>query len=294
MAGGSSFYPQIQVKTQKFLQQLYVATGFKYLLFVGDLPEIPMGKYNNDPSDNFFSCLDGTDNDPDVAMGRFCPKDETDLAHQVAKTLNYYRNPPLDPWVTKSSLSAHEQENPGKYTQCSNEIRKYTYRLSPPLFDTCYPPEGATFEKMKAAYEEGRGIVNYRGHGDETSWSWQLTLNTKNVRTINFGAHTPVVWNICCLNGAIDSASESMTEAWMSAGADGKGGAVLNLAATRPSYTLENHTYNKLLYQAMFDQGTFGAGWVVNAAKVGANALSENGKYNTGIYFILGDPALDI
>ncbi|MBN2053403.1 hypothetical protein JW905_00690 [bacterium] len=291
-AGGTS------AALKAFIQDYYSQEHIEQVLLVGDIAQVPMCTVQQGSDtgigDHDYSCLAGSDYYPEISIGRFHTSTASELSHMVQKTLNYTLDPPLDGWLDKSMLCAHEQEYPNKYTYCKNEILGYTYSLVTPQFDTFYPPEGASHAGVIAAIEAGRNLVNYRGHGDVGEWSWNLGWDNSDIYALNNGPHTPIVWNIACLNGAVDSGSECLTEAWLKAGDDGQGGAVASLAATRSSYTTPNHDFDKKLYRSIYDEGTYLIGDVVNAAKVAILPTGDYGIFNARIYFINGDPALHI
>ncbi|MBN1354987.1 hypothetical protein JXA40_01825 [bacterium] len=272
----------------------YLNEGTEYVLLVGELAAIPAFSFSGGIGDYDYTCLEGGDYYPEMAGGRIITDDPGVVTHVVTRVLNYIQNPPADGWVEKTMLCAHEEQYPGKYTECKNWIKDYPYSIQIPIFETYYPPEGATHAQVKAAMEEGRGIVNYRGHGSTTAWVWSPDWSVSDCHSLNNGPYTPVVWNIACDNGEIDSSSECLAEAWQNAGSAGEGGAVVNLAATRSSYTVENHDFDKRLYLAPFDEGVTRVGDVCNLGRETMVAMSSNGIYNARIYIVFGDPAMDI
>lgn len=281
-----------QIKEE--ISNYYNDLGIEFVLLVGETSQIPVFSFESAVGDHDYACLEGSDFYPDVALGRILTTSPDIVSHIVARTLNYIQSPPQDGWLERTMLCAHEEEYPGKYTQCKNEIRNYSYAIQTPVFETYYPPEGATLAQVTAAMEQGRGLINYRGHGDVMEWSWSIGWDPSNIYDLNNGRYTPIVWNICCNNAWIDSSNETISEAWQNAGSSGEGGAVANLGATRESYTVENHDFDKRLYRALFDEGTTQIGDVVNLAKETMINMGENGTYNARIYILFGDPALDI
>jgi len=276
------------------INSYYVNEGTQYVLLLGEITQIPVWNFGGDIGDYDYACLEGGDYYPEVALGRILTTSPDVVSHVIARIFNYVQNPPQDGWLEKTMLAAHEEQYPGKYTQCKNEILNYSYSIQNPIFDTYYPPEGATKAQVIAAMVEGRGIVNYRGHGDNQEWSWSLGWVNSDIYALNNGPKTPIVWNICCNNAWIDDSSETLSEAWQNAGSSGEGGAVANLGATRPSYTIENHDFDKRLYWAVYDEGVTRVGDVVNLGKETMVSMGTNGIFNSRIYIFFGDPAMDI
>ncbi|HPQ41575.1 MAG TPA: C25 family cysteine peptidase, partial [bacterium] len=279
-----------------FIQTYYDNEGTEYVLLVGETTTVPLGNTGSlNPGDYSYQLLEGGDDIADLACGRIITTDPNIVDHVVARTLNYIQSPPMDGWLDKSMLCAHEEQYPGKYTECKEAIRTYAYGLHTMIFDTYYPPEGATHAMVVAAMEEGRGVVNYRGHGDNTYWTWSPDWDVDHVYALNNGAHTPIVWNIACYNGNITIGGECLSEAWQNAGSSGEGGAVANIGATEPSYTIANHAFDKMLYRAPLDESIFRWGYVVDRSK--EYMIAEEGQYgidNSYMYICFGDPAIDM
>ncbi len=278
--------------------EYYNTENTEYVLLVGETNQVPIWSFSHSGDEGVgdfdYSCLEGGDWVPEIAIGRILHTDPDTVSHIVARTLNYISNPPDDGWLERTMLAAHEEEYPGKYTQCKNEIKNYSYAIQTPVFDTYYPPEGQTHAQVVAAMVAGRGLINYRGHGDNQEWSWSLGWVNSDIHSLANGTHTPIVLNICCNNAWIDSASETLSEAWQNAGASGEGGAVGNIGASRPSYTVENHDFDKEMFKAIFDDGITRFGDAVNVGKTFTSGMSSAGQYNSRIYFLFGDPALDM
>jgi len=277
-----------------YIQNVYNQYGIEYVLLAGDISLIPIGNWSSYPSDHLYCLLAGSDDTADIALGRFSVTQPAMMQHQIQKTLNYVHEIPQDDWTIRSILIAHQEEYPGKYTQCKNQIRTFDYDVVDPIFDTAYPPEGGTRPQVATAINNGRGIVNYRGHGLETEWSWSPGWYNADCYALNNGLYLPHVFNICCENGHLDYSAEVLGEAWMNAGSNGQGGAVTSLCATRSSYTIANHLFDKGLYWGAFDDGVPDIGYILNVGKVHQATEGEYGIINNYMYVLLGDPALDV
>ena len=82
--------------------------NLQYVLLVGDISLLDIGSYSGAPSDHQYTLLEGNDDLPDIALGRLSCTTESDVTHQIQKFINYTFNPPIDNWVQKSILCAHE------------------------------------------------------------------------------------------------------------------------------------------------------------------------------------------
>jgi hypothetical protein len=285
----------------------------EYLLLVGDIAYLPWkADWNGMPGDSWFGCLAGGDMYSEIAVGRFTVTSNTELQTQVDKTLNYLNNPPSGNWTDKALLIAHKQDAPGKYQGCKEGIRTASYS-DPFTFETAYgaaPAQGgdsATNADVKNAVDSGVGIVNYRGHGSPGSpnprpWGtyWGSDWNTAyeeytttDAHNLENGGKTPVVFSISCLNAALDNADECLGEAFVK---DSQS-AVAFLGATRPSYTIPNHDFDRYLFDAIGNENIREIGWVLNDANAELIDLYGPASYymdNIRIYLWLGDPALKL
>ncbi|MEW6686245.1 MAG: C25 family cysteine peptidase [Candidatus Edwardsbacteria bacterium] len=160
-----------------------------------------------------------------------------------------------------------------------------------------YGASGATNADVKNYIQNsgGVGIVDYRGHGFNKCWSsWNLVsedFTVTDVYSLNNSTWLPIVYNICCSSGNITAPFEVLVEAWLR---HSSGGGVGALAASRPSATDENHTFDKKLFEATFTQSIFNVGQAVNYAKNSIIPLGYDGLTNARMYYWIGEPELQI
>ncbi len=280
----------------------------RWVLLVGDVNRLPpsYAYSTNFPSDFWYCDLLGNDFYGEVGIGRFSVDSVTDLENMIKKTLKYEKNPPLDEWLTKSVLVAHKEQYPGKYSGCKRGIYFHTYPYYRFVMDTVMG-QFLGNPAVAAAINEGRNVVNYRGHGDKQIWaSWGATGSWSNsdVYALTNGDKTPVVFNIACYCHKIDYTADCLGEAWLK---KYPGGAVASLGASDPSYTIPNHGLDSMLYRCLGDTisiptpaRTYKApmwdlGWLLLFGDAHmALKHGSSGQANVKMYFWLGDPALEI
>lgn len=285
----------------------YQTNGISYVLLVGDETAIPGYTGYGFFSDYYYSLLEGSDDYADIAIGRFCVKNATQVDNMVNKSITYESSPPGGDWLTKSLLIANWELAPAKYQECKEQIRlatdteSGTYRILYPDFTTCY---GASFanggDQASNAdvinyFNEGFRLVNYRGHGDvQIWWYWNVygeDFDVSDVTAINNGQMTPVVFSIACLNGNLASSLQTLGEAFTVT----DDASVAMLCASDPSYTTPNHDYDKQLYAVIFDEGINAIGDASNESSVRVIALwGSYGITNARMYLWLGDPSLQL
>lgn len=276
-----------------YLVQEY-AKGLTYVLLVGDPAKMPLYNWGNRfPGDCWYSCLAGDDLYADVAIGRICANNAAEVNVYIDKIMAYESHQTTgNDWAVKAILVSHEQDAPGKYEGCLEELRKktYSYKVS---FQTRYGSQSSsTNSTVKNDIDAGVGTVTYRGHGSTNSWSgWNGTdFSTSNMKSLNNSVY-PVFYSIACYNSQLDSSQETLAEACVK---HPNGGGCAFLGATRPSYTIPNHDFCKFLFEASHIKGIANIGDVSNYAnmellkKYGVSSYAAD---NVKMYLWLGDPA---
>jgi hypothetical protein len=276
-----------------------------FILLVGDKDEVATGTYtyksSSGDSDYKYACVKGDDPFPELCVGRLSPESESNLSDIINKILKREWTIPGGDWYTKVLLVANKQAYPKKYTECKERIRTYDYFWQAPTFDTCYGGSGANNSCVTNAINEGRNIVNYRGHGSVTSWSaWAsdgIDWTIDNVNGLNNESMTPIVFSIACSNNDI-SYNECIGEKWLQVT---NKGAVAHYGASVPSYTEPNHDLDRYLFKEIYDTSRIRVlGPVVNTAQVKTITLWEEepqsslAEHNAFIYILLGDPEMHI
>jgi hypothetical protein len=286
-------------KIRDYIASMYHEHGLEYVLLVGEVEDLPMYEYPTDDweplrGDYFYSCLAGDDLLPEVAVGRIPGKTVEEVAAQVDKIVAYSRGDRFAPWRQRVLLVAHMQDAPKKYTECSQSIRSGSYNY-PASFITMYGHERHSNQEIIDRWNDGLGIINYRGHGSETAWSgWNEEDFALKDFELHNGDKTPVVFSIACLNGKLEYGEETLSEQMVKRPG---GGAVAFLAATKPSWTIPNHDFDRLLFRAVLDRGIRPIGKISNVAKVelmnmwGDDNLALD---NMKMYIWLGDPSLEV
>ncbi len=226
----------VGTNVKSLIQQKYNENNsILYVQLVGDWADIKsdLGGGANAPMDPMLGRVVGTDNFPDIAIGRFSASSPAHVTTQVNKLINYEKNP-TGAWYDKA-LSVASQEGAGigddgeidyQHTNIiyNNKLDPFTYNGH----STAYEPS-ATILQVKNAIENGVSIINYCGHGSSTSWGTTGFSNT-NVNQLTNGDKLPFIFSVACVNGAFHSGtSDCFAEAWLKK--EG-GGAVLTLMAT--------------------------------------------------------------
>jgi hypothetical protein len=295
-----------------YISQLYASDNLEYILMVGDA--YPNGGNTGDPddvpmfwwapsgedasySDSWYSCMDGPDDHyADIAIGRFTYDNISELDLQIQKTMDHYFNPDVNTnWAENSILIAHQEQYPGKYTQCCEEIRTYPYSLQVPIFEQAYGGAGYTnTQVVDYVNANSCGIFNYRGHGSATAftgWSPQGNFTAQHVSQLTNNDRLFVFFDVCCDNmDIVAHAGNCLCESFMKSDV----ASVAVNGAIIPSYTIPNHDYDKEMYKAVFDEGIHNIGYVTNFANVTVlNVHGNLGRSNVRTYLWLGDASVE-
>lgn len=285
--------------------------GDVFVLLVGDVQDVASPtcsayEWNEPtqecPSDIQYARVAGNDPIPDLFLGRIPADNEQDVENIVAKILQYetLREETDSAWLGKVLLVAHKQDYPDSYTACNESIRSYYYSLAAPIFDSAYGGGGATNLDIRRAFNEGRGIIAYRGYGGaDCWWTWgvagQSWCINPDVANLTNDGKTPVVFSVASLDNSIrteDCLGEELVEL-------PQRGAVAYYGAAADAGSAPNEYLDRDLFKAVFDEEIHFLGAVVNWAQIRTmEEFSGEGffsaAYNANLYTLLGDPEMSV
>ena len=203
---------------QSYIQNRYNAdNSIAYVQIVGDAPQIPTLTHQSGGSDPTFSLVAGSDNYPDIFIGRFSAQSVADVNAQVNKTIAYERDATTaDNWLSRamgiaSSEGSSSADNGETDIQHMNVIRTKLLNYGYTSVDQVYDPN-ASASTVTNNVNAGRGLINYVGHGGDTSWV-TTGFNNTNASNLTNGTKTPVIMDVACVNGNF-VAKTCFAEAW--------------------------------------------------------------------------------
>lgn len=292
-----------------YIQDVYDANDLSFVLLVGDMeqitsPEIrvynplPYGPPHWDcPQDPTYAKLAGDDDYPDVIIGRFSAQNAAQVDTQVERTIGYETLPATDQaWFNRGTGIASNQGpgDDGEYdNQHMDNIRADLLGYGYTTVDQIYDYSG-TAAQVTTALNAGRGIVNYCGHGSETSWSSTGFSNT-HVNNLTNDNMLPFIFSVACLPGKFNEPT-CFGEAWLRATHAGvPTGAVAAYMSSRPQHWCEpmcaQDEFNDLLVaeaHASFGELCF-AGSCQMMDEYGASGVE---MFDT--WTIFGDPSVRV
>ncbi len=219
---------------QTYIQNRYIADPtIAYIQLVGDAPQIPSLASGGGGSDPSFSLVAGTDNYPDIFIGRFSAETTAQVTTQINKAIVYERDASTsDTWLSKAVGIASAEgggsqgDNGESDIQHMNNIRTKLLNYGYSSVDQIYDP-GASAATVTTNINAGRGFLNYVGHGSDTSWG-TTGFNNTNATNLTNGNKTPFIMDVACVNGNFVSIT-CFAEAWLR---NANGGAVAMYAGS--------------------------------------------------------------
>ena len=258
------------------------------------VPTWPYGTYQGHAaSDTYLACVDGDDEIPDLAIGRFPVVSPEEVGAIVAKTIAYVEQPEVGPWRRNMLFIANEDSGFQRRTETTAD--EFEARGFSPI--KVYPPDKQSVtdehsRRITDALDEGVNIVHFLGHGGRYIWRTgppDLKLNRDlftldHLDTLAPTRRLPVVISLTCYSAPFDHPSaDSIGEKFLRV-ADR--GAIAVVAASWRNSPSPN--MGKLLIEELTTPGAT-IGEAVTRAK---RAIKQPVLVQT--YNLLGDPAVPV
>ena len=295
-----------QIKT--YIADYYNDNGLTFVLLVGDSPQVPSSVTGGNDSDVDYSYIVGNDHYPDLFVGRFSAENTTHVATMVSRTIAYERTPEELPWYA-DAIGVASNQGPGDDNEYDyehirniheNKLFPFTYNYGYEFFDGSQGGEDATGNpnpsQIATAINAGASIINYVGHGSNTSWGTSGFSNS-NVNNLTNTGKLPFIISVACVNGNFVGHT-CFAEAWLRAEDNGEPtGAIAAFMSTinqswDPPMRGQDEM-NDILTEADEDniKRTFG-GITMNGCMGMNDSYGAAGYEMTDTWTIFGDPSL--
>ncbi|MBN2170079.1 MAG: T9SS type A sorting domain-containing protein [Candidatus Krumholzibacteriota bacterium] len=277
-----------------YIQDAYDTWQPGYVLLVGDAAQMPRHEGSSDPC---YSLVDGGDNYPDLFVGRFSAETLDQVATQVERTVHYERDvTAAEVWPQYGmGVASNQGDGIGDDGEADNVhmdvIRQKLLAYGYIAVDQIYDPTG-TAAMVTNGLNEGRGIVNYCGHGSVTSWGSTGFSNTHINALVNDNM-LPFICTVACNNGTFTSGT-CFAEAWLRATHSGvPTGAIACYASYisqswAPPMCAEDEAIDLLVADAMRTVG----GLYFNGSCQMMDEYGASGVSEFKAWTIFGDPSL--
>ncbi len=153
-------------------------------------------------ADNRYVTVAGSDNLPDLFLGRIPARSLSDVEHVVSKILSYEATPSDAAWLNNLLFIADDPDSAGDFPALSNEVVEI---LPPTVHDQLlYYTPNANLTNFRAeivnTINSGQFLVNYVGHAGIDVWAEPTIFNQQSVASLNNTA-LPLVLSLSCYAG---------------------------------------------------------------------------------------------
>lgn len=206
---------------KNYIQGIYDTSDLAFVLLVGDAAEVATPISSGGASDPSYAKLAGDDDYPEIIVGRFSAQTTAELDTQVRRTIDYENMPAneQDWFLRVIGIASDEGAGVGDEGQSDqehiDEILMWLKNAGYHPFNRIYDPD-ATDTMVSNAVNNGRGIINYCGHGSPTSWS-TTSFNVADVDALVNDNMLPFIISVACNNGEFNHYNKCFAEAWLRA-----------------------------------------------------------------------------
>lgn len=297
------------------VQEYYENYGVSFLIIAGDNEQVPsFQKVLPDAGlslcDPVYGHIVGADSYPEVIVGRFSATNAEELQTQIMKTIEYEIQPQFTgDWLSKYTMIA-SSEGPGDNNEfdfehlriIKDDLLDYNYTGGDEMYDGAQGEDdldgNPTAQMVVDAINEGRGMINYIGHGVSSRFSTSY-FSVDNVDALTNTGYYPFIFVVACQAGNFE-VETCLAEKLLRASNNGKPtGAVVMLASTidqdwNPPMLAHDEMIDVLTGQFADNlKHTFG-GIVADGCMRMNDGYPSIGKNNTDAWTIFGDPTLSI
>ena len=228
-----------QIKT--YIQNQYdLNDGLKYVQLMGDAPQVPSLSSGGGGSDPSYALLAGNDSYPDIYVGRFSAQTVAEMETQILRSVYYERDIQTDADWLERAMGIASNEGGGSSGDMGESDQQHMELIRTDLLgygyttvDQMYQTMGATAAQVGVHVNNGRGLINYVGHGSNTTWV-TTGFSNNNVNALTNDWMLPAIVSVACVNGNFVSQT-CFAEAWLRATNNSNGnptGAIAMYAST--------------------------------------------------------------
>lgn len=289
--------------------------NLNYVLLIGDESDMPP-MMNNDlagPSDAAYGYVAGNDHYPDLLVGRMSCNNLGELQPQLAKSIDYEKNPTTAANWYKRAMGIASNEGPGDDNQMDWEhmagIRQQlmgaSYNHVYEAYEGTHPVNLAPLDgvgnpnqqEVIDAINGGVSLVNYCGHGSSTSMATTGFSNNDVANLTNTNGEWPFIVTVACVTGEFMNGNTSLGEKLMIATQGGQPyGMVAGFMSSINQYWDPPMQGQDEMNEIIADISTTKV--YAAAAITAAGAMSMNDAYTgagydmTDTWIFFGDPSL--
>jgi len=245
-------------------------------------------------SDNRYVTLVGTDNIPDMMIGRLPANTAAEASIMVGKILAY-QSPETADWRLRVLAVADNADSAGDFVYRSDSLLDNylpgEYERVKVYYGTTHTTVADARAAIQSGVSAGKLIVNYFGHGTMGAWASENLFTTADLASIQNSDMLSIMLSMDCYDGYFhDPFTSGMSESWVRADT---GGAVAGWA-TAGLGVLTGHEYlDRGFFRAVFQDGLRTLGQAIIAGKLELWAIGY-ARDMIDSYTLFGDPATEI
>ncbi|MBT7377539.1 MAG: hypothetical protein HN820_05220 [Candidatus Marinimicrobia bacterium] len=288
-----------------FISEKYIEENISYVLLVGNTDQVStFWPEPTIPSDPMYGYLDGDDAYPEVFVGRFSANSIDDVQIQVERVIRYERDMTSQAiWYNEgigiASSQGDGQGDDGESDDVHMEIiREKLINYNYTNIDQAYDIYGTTPQQVYDAVNEGRGIINYAGHGSLNSWI-SSGFSIADINSLENVDRYPFIISVSCYTGA-SQFDLSMAETWLRANNSGNPTGAIAVAASStlmqwaPPMECQDE-FNDILTESYNDNQIFSFGGIFyNSTLKMIESYGDNGVQEAKFWHVYGDPSVMI
>ncbi|MBT6282147.1 MAG: hypothetical protein HOJ00_02030 [Phycisphaerae bacterium] len=229
-----------------YIENVYNTSNLGFVLLVGDAFQVATGShpYEGGATDPMYGQIAGTDHYPEIIVGRFSAETGAHVTTQVNRSIDYEVNQATQTSWYHNAIGIASAEGSGIGDDGEADFehmdvikqKLHTYGFS--QVDQVYDTNGGNSAQITNALHEGRGIINYVGHGSTNAWS-TTGFNNSNIDALQNTGMLPWIVSVACVNGEFDGPT-CFAEGWLRATHNGEPtGAVLAYMSSVNQYWAE-------------------------------------------------------
>ncbi|HKQ61882.1 MAG TPA: C25 family cysteine peptidase, partial [Candidatus Polarisedimenticolaceae bacterium] len=249
------------------------------------------------PSDTWFAAVSGTDELPDLAVGRISARTASDVDSYVANVLAYENAPPVA--ALNSRLAYVTDDDDPQFEAVAEHLIATGHPAAlgiSRIHLSDYPQTGsglaAARADLKATLDAGALITTYYGHGSRTSWAEENLWQLGDVGGLAPSGRLTFAVALDCVNAFftnLDAEPYALGEQWILAPDRGA------IATWSPSAlgTLFNYqVIGDQLFDHVFRRKELRAGYAAWRALLDAYLLNHVDALNVRDLIFFGDPTV--
>ncbi len=299
--GNYDFLTQLGFKADNFVPPFINDRDSSYAY--SDDNYVYFGSYGKLDADSSY--VGGPDHGVDMITARWPVNSAAEVGSVIDKIKRYESPSVFGPWRTNVSLVADDEFAEGRTSEIIHTEQAETIAASLPRYlrrDKAYAIEHpfvgnrkpSMNEAIVSAFNDGRLIINYIGHGNPILWAHEhFFTSSEDLPRLNNYDRLPLVFAASCAIGFYDEPMiEAMAEDLL---VHPEGGAVAVISATRLVYSGVNHNFHQAVCDHLLGDDSLTISEAMYAAKLEhqyGTSLSQ--IRNDRAYTFFGDPCLKL